>query len=288
MEGADTNCTRAVRHLWDFVAQRGDLSEQSARAFEQLVGVPLTAAGHGGDEGGSLKIDPLGALLLSAYLAEQGAVAAAMNAGWMLERGQGLPTRGPRGAWRVLGTRDEAPTARSLRLAAYYYELAARSNATAAQVDFAHLLLRLDAAGADVTVATAEGALRGQARVAHALELYRAAADAGDVEGATALAWTAVAGVGAAQNLTSALRLFREAAGHAQGVADGFAPVVGLVVTHGVNGLRWGLPQQAGVRVERWVARRARVGLAVPGPTQLLPDPLRKWARGVPSLFGGG
>ena len=149
------NCTLALLYLWHWTNERSDWSDVSFDALDLLVGFPAKAGKPAGDPA------PFSALLNYAFLAEQGCIAAALNAGWMLERGQGLPRGGywrgvpgapvatsSTGASTAVSTvgfddRDDAPPRHVLQHAAYFYGRAARTNEGPALVDYANLLIDL-------------------------------------------------------------------------------------------------------------------------------------------------
>jgi TPR repeat protein len=267
-ESLGKNCTKALEYMWTFIAQTSDLSSVSQEAFEKLTGHPLTA-----EDRTDLIPEPFRALLLYAYLAEKGSVSAGMNAGWMLERGQGLPLSTPQGAAEqseplkenrvhAYGMQDFAPTTESLRLAAYYYGRAAATNHTPAMVDYANLLVNLQWAlklHGSLVIHTPQGEqLTGTQLVQKGLELYADAKARRDSEAATNLAWAHFAGVGVEQDLRRAQELYHEAAEMARDGKTGFAPLTALMLT---RGLRWGLPLRAGARVASWVGGQREGGL---------------------------
>jgi TPR repeat protein len=174
------NCTKALEYMWVFTSERSDWSEISTDALEALTGEIQMAQGvhHGA---APLELSAHTALLNYVFLAEQGSVVAGMNAGWMLERGQGLPRSRLRshtpsassgvaagaGLGKVPAIRDtgsnseawlegaqkaqqahetvehpkRAPTSDSLQLAAYYYGRVARTGFGPALVDYGNLLM---------------------------------------------------------------------------------------------------------------------------------------------------
>lgn len=254
------NCTSALEYMWAFIQKSGDVSSISQDAFEQLWGHPLTS-----EDSIDVTPNPFQALLLYAYLAEKGSVFAGMNAGWMLERGQGLPfvpmpelqVETGRVMMQAHGVHEFSPTGESLRLAAYYYGLAAFTNHTSAMVDYGNLLMHLQGplhTYGRVVIHTSEGVRMTDAQqMQKSLELYANAKARGDAEAATNLAWAHFAGVGVRQDLQRAQELYLEAAEMASDSTAGFAPLAALLLT---RGLQWGLPSRAGARFARWVGIR--------------------------------
>jgi TPR repeat protein len=179
VEGSGPNCTAALPYLWQFVSDRADWADVSYDALDLLTG----SASRAGRSREASEPKPFSALLIYAFIAEQGSMAGALNAGWMLERGQGWPAAGGwysapgahlahRGAQHaaaaataraeqsnadadiaartpsvstpVVGHGERAPVRKeTLRLAAYFYARAARAEVGAALVDYANLLLDL-------------------------------------------------------------------------------------------------------------------------------------------------
>lgn len=257
-----------------FVDERSDWSEASFDALEMATGIrqdggssDMAGSGHGAHDKSleALPHDPRRAVLLYTVLAEQGSLAACINAAWLLERMDEEDYAGRRDA-----------------LIRYMYTRAALSDSSPAQIDYANWLLKTalgekqemstsvekpphsgslsqlddtDAGQAsrrrqnytvlqpDVVLGGSDGrwaeVLRmglsgGQARqeedaIEQALLLYTRARMLEDPEGATSLAWMHAAGIGVPKNVTAAIEECRTAIKIASTEAERLAPRVALI-----------------------------------------------------------
>ena len=95
---AQSSCSTAIGFAWHFIGEHGGWVDTSYDALELLtahggVPAPVSAAPQGANAEGP---QPWAALLDYVFMAEQGSITGGLNAGWMLQRGQGWPRRG---AW---------------------------------------------------------------------------------------------------------------------------------------------------------------------------------------------